>query len=237
MHKQQQHVADSLRRVQAFLDSHAAVLGPLKDTEARKQLDQAVDRASTHALGQLTAEREFAGAGNQVKSLADDLKASHMTPVAMFARAKLRGVPDFKALAEVPRNLRGPRLVTAAHAMASAATPYVDRLESAKFPGESVPQLAAAAHALEAAFAERMAAGSRRVVATAGIRKELAVGREAVAMLDPIVAKRLAGKEDLLAGWRSAKRITQRPQGNLVIAVVPPTPPTPPASTPEVRAA
>ena len=33
---------DSLRRVQGFLDTHADAVGPLKDTEARKQLDAAV---------------------------------------------------------------------------------------------------------------------------------------------------------------------------------------------------
>ncbi|HVT38387.1 MAG TPA: hypothetical protein VHE78_05060 [Gemmatimonadaceae bacterium] len=229
MNKRQQHLVDSLRRVQAFLDTHGDAVGPLKDTEARKQLDQTVGRAIAHALDQSTAERELAGTGNQAKQLAGDLKTGHMTPVAQFARAKLRGVPNFKALAQVPHSLRGPSLVTAAHAMATAATPYVSHLLKAQFPTESVPQLASAANALGAALADRAAALSRHVIATAGVQEQLALGREAVAMLDPIVTRRLAGKKDLLAGWRSAKRVTQRSPSGTVLAppVVVPAPSIP----------
>jgi hypothetical protein len=57
------------------------------------------------------------------------------------------------------------------------------------------------------------------VIATAGVQDQLALGREAVAMLDPIVTKKLAGQNDLLAGWRSAKRVTQPSQSAGVLAV------------------
>ena len=41
MHQQQQRQLDALRRVQDFLDSHAADVGALNDCEARTQLDDA----------------------------------------------------------------------------------------------------------------------------------------------------------------------------------------------------
>jgi DNA-nicking Smr family endonuclease len=211
MQQRQQYQVESLRRVQTILDTHADLVG-LKDTEARKQLDIAIERANAHALDQALAERELAGVGHQVKQRAGELKTSHMTPVAKFSRANLRGVPDFKALAHVPHSLRGHRLVVEARAMATAALPYSSMLDAAQFPPNSVQALGAAADGLEKAFDVRAAAQSRKVIATAGVREEIALGREAVAMLDPIVIKRFAGKKDLLAGWRSAKRVRLTPQ-------------------------
>jgi hypothetical protein len=57
MHRKQQLGLDSLRRVQGCLDTHADVVGRLKDTEARKQLDAAVDAAVAKAEGQRAAEK------------------------------------------------------------------------------------------------------------------------------------------------------------------------------------
>jgi hypothetical protein len=233
MLQQQQHGVDSLRRTRAFLVTYAGVLGPLKETEAGKQLDLSLERATAHALDQGTAIREFAGSGEEAKRLAVDLKVDNMTPFAKFARANLRGAPNFNALAHVPHNLRGHSLVAAARAMATAALPYADKLEAAQFPVDSVQQLASAADALHAALEDRVAAQSRRVIATAGVRHELALGREAVAMLDPIVTKRLAGQKDLLAGWRSAKRVKQMPTSE----VVPVAPVARAAGAQEVQAA
>jgi hypothetical protein len=234
MQRKYQYTLDSLHRVQTFLDVHADVLGALKQTEARKQLDEAVDAATVHENDRGTAERTLAGSGEEVRQLVGSLKADHMTPVAKFARANLRGVPNFKALAHVPNNLQGASLVGAARAMATAAVPYADTLAKAQFPAESVSELGAAADALKAALDGRMGARSERVVATAGVRYELRLGREAVAMLDPIVTKRLVGNPVLMAGWRSAKRMTAMPQS----AVVAPVPAASVATiTPEVKAA
>src|SRR5450759_878771 len=107
MERKQQLVLDSLRRVQGYLDTHADVVGPLKDTEARKQLDQAVGAALAQANVQGAADRALSGSATSVKQLVGDLKVNHMGPIAKFARANLRGVPDFNALADVPHGLVG----------------------------------------------------------------------------------------------------------------------------------
>jgi hypothetical protein len=57
MERKQQMVLDSLRRVQGYLDTHADVVGPLKDTEARKQLDQAVNAAAATRVTRCRAPR------------------------------------------------------------------------------------------------------------------------------------------------------------------------------------
>jgi hypothetical protein len=235
MHRQQQLALDSLRRVQAYTDIHADVLGALKDTEARKQLDGAVDAALAQVNVQGAAERALAGSATTVKQLVGDLKLNHMGPIAKFARANLRGVPDFNALTDVPHGLVGHSLVLAARAMATAGAPYVAVLTKAQFPADSVQQLGAAADALNTALDARVASESRRVEATTGIRQELALGREAVAMLEPIVTKKLVGQKGLLAAWRTAKRVKLMPTVTAVPTVVPtPVQVATPAAAPQV---
>ena len=232
MQRQSQYRLDSLHRVQAFLDTHVDVLGALNKTEARKQLDDAASAATVHENDRGSADRALAGAGEEVKRLAASLIADHMVPVAKFARANLRGVPNFKALTHAPANRRGPSLVGAANAMATAAAPYADRLAKAQFPAESIKQLSDAAGALKAALDTREAAKSKRIVATAGVRNQLQLGREAVAKLDPIVHKLIAKQPELKAGWRSARRMTLMPQSGAAAAVPAGTTTTPATPAP-----
>ena len=218
---------NSLRRVQGFLDTYDAAVGSLKGSEARKQLDQSVEKATAHAIDQGTAVRDFAGTGLDAKHLATDLKSNQMTPMAKYARANLRGAADFNALATVPHGRQGHGLVLAARAMATAAQPYATKPGANPFLAESVTHISAAADALQASLDGRVTARSQRVVATAGVRKQLALGREAVAMLDAIVSKRLVGQTELLAGWRSAKRLKAKGGGVVAGPVVPVVPATP----------
>jgi hypothetical protein len=227
MHRKQQLVLDSLRRVQGCLDTHVAVVGPLKETEARKQLDAAVDAALAKAEAQRTAENSLAGSKATTKFLVSDLKVQHMTPIAKFARANLRGAPDFNKLTNVPHNLIGHSLVIVARAMATSAAQHAAALTNARFPADCVQQLATAADALNSALDARVAAQSQRVETTGQIRQELALGREAVAMLDPIVLKMFAGQKGLLSAWRTAKRVSLTPGQAPVPTAVPVATPAP----------
>src|ERR1041385_7311046 len=123
MRLHQQHEQEALRRVQAFLDTHDSVVGPLKDSEARKQLDDAVAKLAAHTLDQGTARLEASGQTHRQRQLAGALKSEHMQPIAKFALAKLVGVPDVAALTKSGSSLEGNKLVSAARAMATAAFP------------------------------------------------------------------------------------------------------------------
>ncbi len=212
MRRKERYRLDSLLRVQAFLDAYAEALGPLRETEAGRQLDGAVERSTAHALDQGTARRQLAGTGNEAMQRVIEVRSRQLSPLARFARARLRDVPAFDALTHAPHNRQGASIVHAARAMAEAAVPYADVLAAAHFPAGTVEALGDAVGALDRVIGEREAARSRWVVATAGIRHENTRGREAVAMLDPVVTSKLAGQPELLAGWRSAKRVTAMPQ-------------------------
>lgn len=231
MHQQQQRTLDALRRTQDFLDAHADSVGSLKESEGRKQLDDAVMSLAAHTDQQGAMDLAMAGQVSQQNALALDLRAKHMTPIATFSRAKLRGVPDFAALTKSGTGLQPKPLIRAARAMATAALPHADAFTRAGFPADTVAQLGAAATALEDAMTQRANAKVNRVLATKGIHVELAQGREAVAMLSAVVSKMLHGETTLLAGWRVAKRITAKVGAVRVPAVGPaPVPPAAPVT-------
>ena len=139
------------------------------------------------------------------------LKSQHMQPIAKFARTRLKGVPDISALSQSGSRLQGNPLVKAARAMATAALPHADVLTQGGFASDAVQQLGAAADALAAGITERFDTRVQRVAATKGIKTELVRGRDAVHMLDAVVTKPLSSDPALLAGWRSAKRVTAKP--------------------------
>jgi hypothetical protein len=232
MNTHQQHQLDSLHRVQDFLNAHADVVGTLQTSEGRKQLDGATAQLQAHGLDQATADLDMAGLHSRANMLSDELKTRHMQPIAIFARAKLRGVPDFAAMAG-PVSIRKRRqFVRAAKAMAVAASPHSDALTAAGFAADAVAQLNAAADALDGAMADCANAKVRRVGATKGIDEYTAIGREAVRMLHGAIVSHFGDDATFLAAWRAAHRVTARPKAAKTIAVVPGTTPTPAPASP-----
>jgi hypothetical protein len=211
MNQEQQRKADSLRRVQDFLGANADQVGALKDSEGSTQLNEAVDALINHGGNQAATDLAMAGQISRRRALQAELRASHMQPLATFARAKLRGAPDFAALVKSGKGLGPTQLVRAARAMATAAAPQLDVLTRAGFPADTITQLGAAAAALENAITERANAKVRRVGSTKGIYEELLKGREAVAMLNAVVSKQFAGDKTFLAAWHAAHRVTAKP--------------------------
>jgi hypothetical protein len=240
MNQKQQRKIDSLLRVRDFLDANADAVGALKDSEGRKQLDEAVQTLETHDGDQASTDLAMAGQISRQRTLVIELRASHMQPIASFARAKLRGVPDFAALVKSGVNLHPKQLVRAARAMATAAAPQADTLTRAGFPADTVAQLGAAASALENAITERANAKVRRVGSTKGIHEELLKGREAVAMLNAVVSKQFVGDKTFLAAWRAAHRVTAKPGTSRVptsVSVSAPAAVVAPSTTPVVDSA
>lgn len=210
MKQKQQRQLDSLRRVQDYLNVHAAELGSAVSAGVKQQLDEAIARIDAFDNAQGSTRLELDGLISRRRALQAELRQRHMVPIAAFARARLQGVPDFAALTSTGWKLGPSRLVAAARAMATAATPHLDALVSNGFPPDTITQLVAAAEAVSSAMAERASTHVRRVGATKGIEEQLRRGREAVAVLRAVVGKQAAGDFVLLAGWRVAHRVTAK---------------------------
>jgi hypothetical protein len=210
MRTQQQYRLDSFYRVQAFLDTNAGVVGPLGSSEARRQLDVAVTQLKAHLDDQGTTTLEMAGQLGRQRMLITDLKIRHMRPIAVFARAKLRGVPDFAALSRPLVSQSPKQLVQLARAMATAAVPYVAALTAGGFPSDAIAQLGAAADAVQRAMSDRANSGVLRAGATKGVAEQLTLGREAVQMLNAVIGRAFAGNAAFLAAWHSARRVVAK---------------------------
>lgn len=207
MQRGQYHVGQSLRQVQQFLAEHATTVPSAVASAAKQELDTAVaalDQAATEQ-GRLT--RAVRGEVERREWLERTLLRKYVTPLAKFARASLRGVPEFAALTPAASAFERERLVRTAQAMAVAADPHVDRLRAAAFPADFLDQLRAAAAAVQRSFDAGLAGRVRRTGVTKEIREVLASGRRAVATLDALVGHTILGNEALEREWRSAKRV------------------------------
>jgi hypothetical protein len=228
MRKEQRRNGESSQRCAHFIVANVAILGPLDTSPAGQQLTDANAQVASLAAQQDAFARDLSGHAVSDKQLVIVLRTEHILPIAKFARASLRGAPGYGALTRSGSDLRGSALVAVATGMATAAAPFLPQLTAAQFPADTVQQLIAASNALAAALADRAAARGARIRVTADLKAQLKRAREAVAMLDSIVTKKLAGQPALFAEWRSAKRVTAPPS----FTAVPPLPATGAATHP-----
>ncbi len=111
----QQYRLDAMLRVQSFLDIHSELAGSTLNTSAaRRQLDAAIIAIGEASHLQATSPLSMAAQSNMQTSLIKALKVEHMRPIATFARAKLRGAPDFAALTRGTARLGARQVVRAA---------------------------------------------------------------------------------------------------------------------------
>lgn len=210
MKQEQQRRFDSLLRARDFVRTHAAALPGLASAPALAQLDDAIASIGGHGTTQGTADRSLAGHLGRQRALVQELIRCHISPLAKFARAKLRGTPDFAALTFKPDDKRAAALVQGARSMALAATPYADALVAAGFPADTLAKFTATIDALADAIAQRGHFRHVRVGSTKGIEQQLVLGREAVKLIDAVVAQQFAFDETFLAAWASASRIDMK---------------------------
>ena len=206
-----QYYLNAFRKVQALLDENVAQIGAIKDSEGKQLLDATIAQFEKHGLDQSTSELEIGGHASRKQALELELKKEHLLPIASFARARLRGMPDYATLTRSTLQMKGPALVRAARAVAAAAKPYAEALTKGGFPADTLAQLSAAADRLEATIDGRANLKVSRVKATSGIAEATKQGREAVKMLSAVIERQFAKDKTFLAAWKSAKRVVAKP--------------------------
>jgi hypothetical protein len=206
MRKNQSRKSDSLTRARNFIAEHDEQLGVLSGTPAVQELHAAVTSIAQDVAVQAATPLLSRANVEQRKQLEVQIRKEYMAPMASFARAKLRGAPDFAALTRNGGKLRGRPLAVAARAMVTAATPVAGEMVEAKFPATFLSDLTAAADRLDALLADADRSKTDGVAATKGITAALKSGRQALATLDPIV-KHLLGTSTTADAWRHAKRV------------------------------
>ena len=207
MQRSQYTVGQSLRQVQQFLTEHADAVPSAVASAAKQELDTAVAVLDQAAIAQGGLTRTVRGEVHRREQLERTLLRKYVTPLAKFARASLRGAPEFAALTPSARALRAERLVRTAQSMAVAAEKHVDQLQKAQFPADFLDQVRATAAAVQRSFDTGISGRVRRTGVTKEIREVLAGGRRAVAAIDAVVGHTILGNEALEREWRAAKRV------------------------------
>ncbi|MBK7905425.1 MAG: hypothetical protein IPJ78_02585 [Gemmatimonadetes bacterium] len=207
MQRSQFHVGQSLRQVQQFLTVHANAVPAAVASAAKRTLDAAVAELDRAATEQGSLARAVRGEVQRRIELERTLLRKYVTPLLKFARASLRGTPEFASITPSTRALERERLVQTALAMAVAAEKHVEALSAAEFPADYLEQLRSAAAAVQRSFDAGTSGRVRKTGVTSEIRGALTKGRQAVATLDALVMHTIVGNEALEAEWRSAKRV------------------------------
>ncbi len=197
----------SFQRVQEFLaqlptSSDAPTLGA-----QAKELGEVIARLSSNSVEQEAGGR-FARVHTEAqRRLRQTLYTEHMQPIARVAR-EVFGASGMDRAFRMPRHTTvNQKVLAAAGAMAAAAQKEREVFLKHGLPQNFVEQLESCASALETARNARVESGRRRVTATADLVEQVKRGKKAVRLLNAILQPRLAKDPELLAAWRSAKRI------------------------------
>jgi hypothetical protein len=207
MKKTQQYRGEAFRRGQHFLDAHADVFGAVNSSSARTRLDEAITKLDSAVNVQLVRGREVRGEMQRQEVLESDLRDRHMTPVTLFARGQLAGVPNFAALTPSAGNLKSGRLVTAALAMAEAAKPLAEQFSAAAFPEGFIQELTDAAKALQDTIDLRRRKIADRGNATSAVEKALGEARSAFYMIAATVSRIVPRDTPLYNEWLTVRRV------------------------------
>jgi hypothetical protein len=217
MRSAQRQVLRSLRRVREFIAANTPAGDPGKLGVQLAELDDVIGKMTELGAEQEAAVRLMAAETKRQATLRAELWDDEMQPVSRVAREIFGTSPGLEAALWLPRkNADSQALVSSALAMAEAAEPHRALFVAHGLAGEFVQQLRDAAARLQGALGARDTAERRRVTATAAAVLQAKRGRRAVRLLHAIMAPRLAGDADILAAWKSVRKVSAVPGGGAV---------------------
>ena len=139
--------------------------------------------------------------------LREALYTDHLLPISRVAR-EVFGVTGMDRAFRMPTNTKvNQTLLAAAGAMAEAAEKQKDVFVKHGLPQDFIERFVASASSLAQATNAKTESGRRQVTATAALKDQLKRGRKAVRLLNAVLQPRLAKDPELLAAWRSAKKV------------------------------
>jgi hypothetical protein len=211
-----------MRRSLEFLRAHVPATPPAVFTEQLASLAHAVERLTALAVGQDAGRRAARSETRAIATASGTLVERHMRPIAHLARALLQDVPGVERAVVLPDRREHPeRLTAAAGALTELAEAHAARLVEAGLPPTFVAELRGATAAVRDAVARREASRRRQSGATSTVKGEMARGHRAMALLDALLPHVLGDDEELLAEWRSTRRVGRRGRAGQAEPTVP----------------
>jgi len=208
---------DSFQRVKEFLSQHPLSDEPQTLGVQAAELDDVIQRLSSEAVEQESRTRYTRVHTEYERTLRTTLYADHIQPISQIAR-DVFGVSGMDKAFRLPRSTKvNQPLIAAASAMAEAAEKEKDVFLRHGLGQDFIERLKAAALALEETRTAKNESRRRRTTATAMVRHQVSRGRKAVRLLNAVLLPRLKKDPQLLAAWKSARRV--RPTTAPVVAV------------------
>ena len=206
MRRNERSSLDSFQRVKEFLTQHPLADEPEALGAQAAELDDVIQRLSSEVVGQDAGIRFTRAHIERERNLAETLYDDHMQPISRIAR-DVFGRSGMDKAFHMPRTRVIVPLVTAALAMAKAAEQERDVFVRHGLPMDFIEQLKSAASALEETRTAKTKSARDRTTATASVQDQAKRGRKAVRLLDAVLLPRLRKDPQLLAAWKSAKRV------------------------------
>src|ERR1039457_5097087 len=201
MKKSQQATLGRFKRIQDFLDLHAAELIDVNRSHARVLFDEAITELDGCAAAQATASVRARSHTALRTELREDLIVSHLHPIVTIVRACLSHLPVLGSL-QMPRKCASDwDLLLDARRTSDAigANRYVFLAEG--LPDDFVEQLIETADELSELLKARDQSRFEAIASTERIRRSIAEGLERLRLLNALVLLRIRGNEELAAGW------------------------------------
>ena len=207
MRGRQQQRVEAYQRVQAFLADNP-LAEPNSYGAPKALLDDVVGRLTTHGVDQAAGTRMGKADTQRQRVLRRVLRQQHLRPIAQIAKAVLRYGPGLDRATRMPSaHMTTTQLLAEARAIRVAAAPYEATFVHHGRAVDFLARLDAAIDDLLQAQLGHARNMGKKSGASAGIEEEIVRGRQAVEMLDAIITTSFFEDGDVLAKWRSARRI------------------------------
>jgi hypothetical protein len=165
-------------------------------------------------MNQVLGRRQRHGEVEAEPTLTRALREEHLAPISRIARAILADAPGIEKALKMPEYyITTLTLISEANAMRDAAAFYEDQFVDAGRPTDFLAQLDAATETLRQCMLGKARNLGLQVGAGAGLERQIQHGRSVLEILDTIVRAAFRDNQQLLAEWRSARRVRAKPGG------------------------
>ena len=210
---------ESCERALDFLVVYPPPNPPAKYAERKAELEASVARAHGLASDASSGRKASRDMTKRQATLARRLRKQHLLPISRIAKALLGSDPAIQQALKMPaEGIPYARLAAEAEGMRKDAAIHEQVFVENGRPADFLARLDAAVTELREALATRERTVRLHVGANKGLKPEVARARRTVAMLDAYVQDAFAGNAEVLARWRSAKRVKLSPVGSGVPA-------------------
>lgn len=213
MHGRFKQLIESYQRVQDFLGANPPPQPPPAYAAQKKALDDSVARLAVLASNESAGRKESRGETQRQRAVRGVLRENHLEPISRLGKALFDNPELQKSLSMPSAKLLSTRLIAEAKGMRDTVASYAQQFVAHGRPQDFLAQLDAAIDALRQAMLRRAATRGKHVGAKKGLKQELQTTRRAVSLLDAQVRTVFRGNAELLAKWRTAKRVQLTPGG------------------------